>query len=68
MFKVNKKKTPEWRQWRRSGVFIVNFEQISNLFPVFLLSTLNKSILVGKPLILNKLSTISFFIQKTSFE
>ena len=23
---------PEQRQWRRSGVFIVNFEHISNLF------------------------------------
>ena len=21
-------KTPEWRYWRRSGVFIVNFEHI----------------------------------------
>ena len=27
--------TPEQRQWRRSGVFIVNFEQISQLFLVF---------------------------------
>ena len=25
-------KTPEWRQWRRSNVFIINFEQISHLF------------------------------------
>ena len=30
-------KTPEWHQWRRSGVFIVNFEHISHLFLVFLL-------------------------------
>ena len=37
MFEVNKKKTPERRQWRRSGVFIVNFEQISHFFQVFLL-------------------------------
>ena len=28
-------------QWRRSGVFIVNFEQISHLVLVFLLLTLN---------------------------
>ena len=28
--------------WPRSGVFIVNFEHISYLFPVFLLLTLNK--------------------------
>ena len=34
-------KTPERRQWRRSGVFIVNFEQISHLVLVFLLLTLN---------------------------
>ena len=35
-------KTPERRHWRRSGVFIVNFEHISHLFSVFLLLTLNK--------------------------
>ena len=34
-------KTPERRQWRRSGVFIVNFEYISHLVLVFLLLTLN---------------------------
>ena len=28
--------TPEWRQWGRSGVFIVNFERISHLFLDFL--------------------------------
>ena len=51
MFKVNNKnprtsyeiyskltiKTPEQRQWCRSGVFIVNFEHNSRLVPVFLL-------------------------------
>ena len=25
--------TPEWRRWRRSGVFIVNYENVSYLFP-----------------------------------
>ena len=35
-------KTPEWCNWRRSGVFIVNFEHVSRLFLVFLLLTLNK--------------------------
>ena len=25
-------KTPEWRQWRRSDIFAVNFEHISHLF------------------------------------
>ena len=34
-------KTPERRHWCRSGVFIVNFEQISHLVLVFLLLTLN---------------------------
>ena len=29
-------KIPERRQWRRSGVFIVNFEHISHLVLVFL--------------------------------
>ena len=40
-------KTPERRQWRHSGVFIVNFEHISPLFLVFLLLTLNKRMLAG---------------------
>ena len=30
-------KTPERRKWRRSGVFIVNFEHISHPFPMFLI-------------------------------
>ena len=34
-------KTPEWRHWRRSGVFIVNFEHILQLVLVLLLLTLN---------------------------
>ena len=34
-------KTPDGRHWRRSGVFIVNFEHISHLVLVFLLLTLN---------------------------
>ena len=40
-------KTPERRQRLRSGVFIVNFENISHIFLVFLLLTLNKQMLVG---------------------
>ena len=35
-------KTPEQRHWRRSGVFIVNFEHISHLVLVFLLLTLSR--------------------------
>ena len=34
-------KTPERRNWRRSGVFIVNSEHMSYLFLVFLLLILN---------------------------
>ena len=42
MFKVNNKDTGTTSmQWCRSGVFIVNFEQISHLVLVFLLLTLN---------------------------
>ena len=35
-------KTPERHQWRRSGVFLVNFEHISHLILVFLLLTLSR--------------------------
>ena len=35
-------KTSEWRQWCRSGVFLINFEHISNIFPTFPLLTFNK--------------------------
>ena len=35
-------KTPERRQWRRSDVFIVNFEHISHLVLVFLVLTLSR--------------------------
>ena len=38
MLKANNKNS----QWRRSGVFIVIFEQNSHLFLVLLLLTLNK--------------------------
>ena len=40
-------KTPEQRQWSRSGVFIVNLEHISYVFLLFLLLTLNKQLLAG---------------------
>ena len=56
LFKVNKRnsrtrfeicseltiETLERRQWRRSGVFIVNFKHISHLALVFLLLTLKR--------------------------
>ena len=35
-------KTPERRYWRRSGVFIANFEHISHLVLLFLLLTLSR--------------------------
>ena len=44
-------KTPErhqWRQWRRSDVFIGNFEHIPHLFIVFLLLLWRSRILDGK--------------------
>ena len=62
MFKVNNRnsrtrceicskltiKTPERRQWCRSGIFIVNFEHISHLVLVFLLLTLSRQMRAGK--------------------
>ena len=36
-----------WRHWRRSDLFIVNFEQISHIVLVFPLLTLNKYIPAG---------------------
>ena len=43
---------PQWRQWRRFGIFIVNFEHISHLVLVFLLLTLNRSVPAGKVFVL----------------
>ena len=40
-------KTPERCQWRRSGIFILNFEGISYLVLVFLLLTLNMLMSAG---------------------
>ena len=41
MFKINNKDTKTPLAWRGSGVFTVNFEDISDLVLVFLLLTLN---------------------------
>ena len=41
-------KTPERRQWCRSGVFIVNFGYVSHLALVFPLLTLNMQLPAGK--------------------
>ena len=35
-------RTSEWYHWQRSGLFFVNFEQISHIVLVFPLVTLNK--------------------------
>ena len=40
-------KIPERRHWRRSGIFIVNFEHISYLVLVFLLLTLSRLMPAG---------------------
>ena len=40
-------KTPERRHLRSSGVFIVNFDNISHIFLVFLWLTLNMYMFVG---------------------
>ena len=37
-------KTPEQRQWSRSGVFIVNFEKISHLFRVSIIDFIQVSV------------------------
>ena len=46
MFKVNntnfRTRTLKRHQWRRSGIFIINFEHISHLLLVFLLLTLSR--------------------------
>ena len=47
MFKLNNKDL-ERGQWRRFGVFVVNFEHILHLVLVFLLLTLNMSLPTGE--------------------
>ena len=47
MFKVNNKDTRTTPKWRRSGVFIVNFQHISHLVLLFLLLTLNMKLPAG---------------------
>ena len=52
-------KTPERRQWRRSGVFVFNFEQILHNVPMFASLTLNKWIPAGSNLQLHKRYTLA---------
>ena len=53
MFKFKNKDTRERLQWRRSGVFIVNFEHISHFVLVFLMLTLSKQMPAVKLLVFN---------------
>ena len=57
--------TPRRCQWRRSGVFIVNFEHISHRVLVFLLLNLNRWLHTGK---LDCRGTFFAFLAKTSME
>ena len=42
-----KMKTPEWTQWHRPDVFIINFEHISHLVLVLLFLTLSMYLFAG---------------------
>ena len=55
MFRVNNKDTITWR---RSGVFILNFEHISLFVLVFLLLTLSRLMSAEKVLVGNLLRTM----------
>ena len=61
-------KKRERRQWRRSGVFNVNYEQISQIVLVFPLLTLNKKTPAGTVLLLNHFSGCSFQITLKTLE
>ena len=50
----------EYRKRRRYGVFIVNFELILHLFPLFLSLTLNKYLLAGEPLSVVSIKSVTF--------
>ena len=56
-------KAPEQCYWRRSVVFIVNFEHISHLFLVLLLLTSNKEMLAKFPLkIIKRFTTYGLIV------
>ena len=61
-------KTAEQRYWRRSGVFIVNFEHISYLVLVFVLFTLNMQLPAGIVLGINCNSQQAFTCSKATIE
>ena len=73
MFKVNNRNTriryeicskltikiSEWRHWRRSGIFIANFENISHLVLVFPLLSLGKQVPAGNFIVFCNLKMLS---------
>ena len=67
MFKVKKVKTPERRQWRPSGVLIVNFEQILH-FLLFLFLNLNRQIFAVDDANLYAIVNRKFFHGQTSIK
>ena len=60
---VQKIKTPERRQWCRSGVFIVHFKHISHFALVFLLLTLTGKCRLGNVLTIINLKCLSVSIK-----
>ena len=64
-------KTTKQRHWRRSGVFIVNFEHISHLVLVFLLLTFNRKLSAAQELfkhICSSFLAVSCFSKKSSIK
>ena len=64
LFKVNNKNIKRGMKyakslWRRSGVFIVNFEHYLHLFKVFLLLTLNRQMLAEKAFFEHRCMSVS---------
>ena len=51
-------KIPERRYWRRSGIYIVNFEHISHLVLVFLLLTLSRKMPAGITFTIDTIFTV----------
>ena len=49
-----------------SGAFVVNFEHVSQLFPVFLLLNLNNQMLTGWLLLIDKYYSLKASIQENT--
>ena len=61
-------KTPERRQWSRSGVFTVNFEHITHLVLVFLLLTVSNWMSAGTWLLSAKWSWLKILAKYSSLQ